>query len=225
MHYCPGGFRYTIRHNPDISPEKSSSANLDIEHRRGNVVMQLNLFRTDVRDLIQGEVVGKDEEANRLEYMYVNVGKARTQGIESHIGVQLGLGLSISAGYAYLDAKDIDADEWLPFRSRHTADWSVRYEHCQWDLDVDLSGELVGSMLTQSVGEDDEGNEIVTEGQSPDYTIWNAKISKRMMKNYKIFFGVDNLFDYVQRDWTTDTEYIWGPLRGQFVYGGFTVQF
>ncbi len=225
MHYCPGGFRYTIRRNPDISPEKSRSANLDIEHRRGNAVMQLNLFRTDVRDMIQGEVVGKDEEAGRLEYMYVNVGKARTQGVETHIGLQIGLGWSISAGYAYLDAKDVDADERLPFRSRHTADWSVRYENCQWGLDVDFSGELVGSMLTQSVGEDDEGNEILTEGESPDFSVWNARISKQMMKSYKVFFGVDNLFDYVQKDWTVDTEYIWGPLRGRFVYGGFTVQF
>ncbi|BBN60593.1 TonB-dependent receptor plug domain-containing protein [Hydrogenovibrio marinus] len=74
--------------------------------------------------------------------------------------------------------------------------------------------------------------------KSPAYFTADVKVSKDISKEWKVYAGVNNLFDYTQigtgdsplyydntgtKTW--DTGHIWGPLRGRVVYGGVRTEF
>ena len=71
--------------------------------------------------------------------------------------------------------------------------------------------------------------------KSPSFTTVDLKISKQINKNFSLYAGVKNLFDYVQTDKESplmyDTEgaydvgHIWGPLRGRMTYAGINGKF
>ncbi|MCD6451768.1 MAG: TonB-dependent receptor [Acidobacteria bacterium] len=224
MHYCPGGFRYEVVRNPNLRPETSRTYNINFVYKVPRLRAEFALFRTTVKDMIQGKIIGEDEAINKLVYSYVNVGKARAQGAEFILSGSPFSNLSFSFGYTFLDAMDLAEGKPLPFRSKHSADLNITYRKAGWD--IFLEGELVGSMLTQEVLRTDEGGEIVREWRSPSYSIWNLHLTRKIGKHYELRFGVDNIFDYVQWDVTTkDTEYVWGPLRPRFLFVGGTIHF
>ncbi len=65
---------------------------------------------------------------------------------------------------------------------------------------------------------------------APSYVTVDLKISKAINKNFTLYAGAKNLFDFVQTDVQTplfydanggfDSAYTWGPLRGRSVYAG-----
>ncbi len=75
--------------------------------------------------------------------------------------------------------------------------------------------------------------------ESPWYHTVNAKVIIPVKDKFKLSFGVKNIFDYHQNDEESslffpkgehgpeaaDVVYIWGPLRGRFIYGGLTASF
>ena len=227
MHYCPGGFRYEMRRNPDIRPEKSTSLNFDaiyhpIKDHPDKLRLDFSLFRMDIIDLIQGKIVDVDDISGKLVHMYVNIGKARSQGAEANLSYEWTNYLSSLFTYTYLDARDLLQDNPLPFRPRHSATLLLRYDNPYSGWNFNLQGEFFGEMLTQEVLTGD----IVRERHSPNYWLWDFRISKSFAQHYNIFFGIDNLFDYVQMDLgSEDTEYIWGPIRGRYFYTGIKVSF
>ncbi len=118
--------------NPGLAPERSVSWETGIRQKLFEDLawMDLALYWIDYRNLIQKTPTG-----------IMNVGKARTRGIETTLQVQPHTLLKISAHYAYLDARDRVGDEELPFRSRHQAALSVLYAplvHLSFVLDVNL---------------------------------------------------------------------------------------
>ncbi|MEM6533165.1 MAG: TonB-dependent receptor [Myxococcota bacterium] len=73
--------------------------------------------------------------------------------------------------------------------------------------------------------------------ESPWFGIVNARV-EQPFGAFSVYIGADNLFDFHQHDEETsiffpieegaitdaDTIYIWGPLRGRFIYGGLSVR-
>ncbi len=70
---------------------------------------------------------------------------------------------------------------------------------------------------------------------SPDYFIFDFNFTKELTKKHKIFFGVDNIFDYLQvrtssqlivrkNETEIDNVNSWGPVRGRFFYAGIKVE-
>ena len=227
MHYCAGGFRYEMRRNPNIRPETSTSLNFDatyhpLKDHPDKLRLDFSLFRTDINDLIQGKIVDISDISSKLVLMYVNIGKARSQGVEANLSYQWTNYLSSLLTYTYVDARDLLEDKSLPFRPRHSATLLLRYDNPYSGWNFNLQGEFFGEMLTQEVLKD----ETVKERHSPNYWLWDLRLSKSFAQHYNIFFGIDNLFDYVQMDLgSEDTEYIWGPIRGRYFYTGIKVNF
>jgi outer membrane receptor protein involved in Fe transport len=70
---------------------------------------------------------------------------------------------------------------------------------------------------------------------APSYVTVDMKISKKINKNFTLYAGAKNLFDFVQTDVQSplfydasggfDTSYVWGPLRGRTVYAGIKATF
>ena len=71
--------------------------------------------------------------------------------------------------------------------------------------------------------------------KAPSFTTVDFKISKQISKNFSLYAGVKNLFDYVQTDKESplmyddageyDVGHIWGPLRGRMTYAGINGKF
>ena len=74
---------------------------------------------------------------------------------------------------------------------------------------------------------------------SPWYGVVNLRLEQRIYKGLSAFFGIDNVFDYHQvkiesplyypadadgNPTNADVTYIWGPLRGRFIYGGLRLE-
>jgi outer membrane receptor for ferrienterochelin and colicins len=71
--------------------------------------------------------------------------------------------------------------------------------------------------------------------KSPWYGVVNLRLEQRIYKGLSAMFGIDNILDYHQNKIESplfypaddqglpmgaDVTYIWGPLRGRFIYGG-----
>lgn len=118
------------------------------------------------------------------------------------------------------------------------ARFSVDYDQNGWDLYSEAT--WVGARdLSQYgyEGYDDSSATILKNQTAPSYVTVDLKVSKNINKNFTLYAGAKNLFDYVQTDKQSplfydaspdhnfDTAYIWGPLRGRMVYAGLKATF
>jgi len=87
----------------------------------------------------------------------------------------------------------------------------------------------------------DGANGVDSKGDhSPAYFTADVRLAKEINKNWEVYGGINNLFDYTQtsegdsplfydgasagsEDW--DVGHIWGPLRGRLVYAGVKASF
>ncbi len=116
-----GELYYPFSGNPSLRPEKSNGYELGLEKTlAGALVAEVSGFWIDLRDLI-------DFDAATLTNL--NVGRARTRGIEVALRSPVGARSFVRASYTYLDAKDLDADTFLLRRPRHraSATWGTTF--------------------------------------------------------------------------------------------------
>jgi outer membrane receptor for ferrienterochelin and colicins len=132
---------YQVLGNPSLKPEHANSyqAGGEVTLGRGRVRLGANLFRNDVRDLIDsvslgfvvtpGQLAAVSEREgidpsfrpvlNRLLFLYKNLADARTQGVEADGEAALGAGFALSGAYTYLEAKDRMTGLPLTNRNKH----------------------------------------------------------------------------------------------------------
>jgi vitamin B12 transporter len=144
-------------------------------------------YRIDYSDLIQLSPTGVD-----------NIGKARTQGIESSLKVRLHSTLTAQANYTYLDAKDRTTDEELPFRPRNIGNVGLLYTptvNIFADLDINMvSSQSISGFLVLKDGS-------VIQGRSPGYTrvdlsaTYHLFTSLWRIRESSFFVKIKNLFD------------------------------
>ncbi len=113
-----GELYYPFAGNPDLKPERSVSWEAGVERYVVGGRAEVSLFWNDLRDLI---VYDFAQSKN------LNVGRARTRGIEVGWRQEVLAELSADATYTYLDARNRVSDAALARRPRHRAalglDW------------------------------------------------------------------------------------------------------
>jgi outer membrane receptor for ferrienterochelin and colicins len=136
---------YTLEGNPDLLPESSWSTSVGGTWAPSTVwSFDVEGYRNDVADLVDWRYQG-DNAAGFQTYRYVNVARARTQGVETNVRAVLGA-TDLSLGYDFLRARDLNAGLPLSRRATHTArarvarDWAV-----QAGLSTDLSVRYTGN--------------------------------------------------------------------------------
>jgi vitamin B12 transporter len=107
-----GELYYLFSGNPDLKPERSTSYELGVERYLTGGRIEASLFWNDFRDLIVFDFVSS---------LNLNVGRARTRGVEVALRQDLARTLSVDAGYRYLDAFDRGTGLTLIRRPRHRA--------------------------------------------------------------------------------------------------------
>lgn len=107
-----GELYFPFSGNPNLKPERSTSYEVGAERYLPGGRIEASLFWNDFRDLIVYDFQSS---------LNLNVGRARTRGIEIAVRQDLRRALSVDAGYTYLDAVDRGTGLALIRRPRHRA--------------------------------------------------------------------------------------------------------
>jgi outer membrane receptor for ferrienterochelin and colicins len=200
---------YRVSGNERLHPESSIGSSLSAEYFGTRwFVATLNLFRHDVRDLIDTrlvEVVGGTQQ-----FAYVNVARALSQGVEATFRVQALSWLLLDLNYTLTRARDLARDRPLPGRALHRG-----------ALRIALGGRerrWSGSLRTLVVGErrfyedSAEGDTDVTIAKP--YVTADARAAYRIGEHVEPFLSGENLTNAGGPDL---------PLRPMTLFVGVTI--
>lgn len=226
-----------------LKPETSTSYNLGITFSPvSRIELAVNGFYNSIRNQIFNQQVGVMSNSQQL-YSFFNVERSYTTGVESSLKWSPVNGLTISAGYQYLIAKDKSVEDSieagtgqygkvratggirnatasdyfnLPNRSRHQANVQVFYEYQPWGIEASVRGNYRGKygfMDTDNNGYIDP-YDIYVDG----YFLGYVSVQKKLWKSkLTLQLSIDNIFDY--------TDYLMPAQPGRMIMGGITWRF
>jgi outer membrane receptor for ferrienterochelin and colicins len=174
-----------------LDPEKSRNYSLSAElnyGRRG--LHRLTLFRNDLSNLIEFDLIEFTPTYWRGVYRYQNIVKARTQGIEWESKVKILSDWDLSFSYTYLQARNLTEDTDLINRPQHTAKVSSVYAFPRWDAGFTVWGAYNDRKLWTSEGETPER---ISKTYAPKWMVWNLNLYKRFFKSFEVYFRIENI--------------------------------
>lgn len=204
-----------------LRPESSRAVNLGAQYRTpSGVRASVNLFRNDIRDLIETQPVAQKTNGQSV-FSYLNLKRVFTQGGEVEVSQRWEMeqsDITFSTGYQYLEAKDKEVLEkisqgtlfrrnpetlttervsradygGLMGRSRHSANLKLFYKGTQG-----LSASIRGIYRGRYGFGDRNSNTILDSPDEyvPGYLLWHVTASKTL-GIFTIQAGVDNLFNF-----------------------------
>jgi vitamin B12 transporter len=182
-----------------LRPEESKGLDAGIEQPLldGKLTLGASLFRNFYDNLIG------------FTSAYVNVAKARTQGVELSIQARPLESLRLSANYTFLDATDRISGDDLPRRPRNSVNASI-----DWDATERLT---LGAALRYMGKQYDNAYDstAILDGS----TVVDTTIRWQGWENVSLFGRVENLFD---KDYQEVLNY---RAPGRSAYGGVQVRF
>jgi vitamin B12 transporter len=192
-----------------LEPEDNLGWDIGVEQRfcAGRVMMGLTYFHNDLSNVIG---------FNGL-FETLNLGAARTQGIEAELRVTPITDLTLAATYTYLDAENTSAADItqlpgarLPRRPRNEAYFSASY---LWSkkLRTTIEAKFVNAREELHFG----GPNFDIE----DYTFVNVAAEYEITKYVSVFARINNLGDEQY------SEVFGFPALGRTAFGGFKVRF
>lgn len=206
--------------NKDLIPEKSNYYSLNAEYISKYFTMSVTGYTNNIHDIIDRTVVDltDDDKANGVtkRYLYNNVSKARTQGIDVSMNAFLGYGFSLGLGYSYLDAVNRVDNVPLYGAGRHTgtvnANWNKEWS--KYKLNINLNGRLQSKVF-------------YSDENARSYNLWNIATT-HSFSGSKAFviepgFGVENIFNF--KDERPFGSRYATTSSGRTVYASLTVKF
>ncbi len=222
-----------------IRAESSVAFNIGADFTPSQVfTLKVNFFRNNVRDLIDTQPIAVRSGGGNI-FTYFNLNRVFTQGIEAEVALKPLSGLTLSAGYQLVDAKDEGVLEkiregrigrtegtvlnpvFVPIReseygglfgrSRHLLNVKVLYENEA----VGVSGFVRGVIRSRYGFADLNGNLILDNDAeyAPGYAIWDITLNQKLWAGFALQAGIDNVFNQ------TDIRYT--PfLPGRIVFVG-----
>jgi outer membrane receptor protein involved in Fe transport len=170
----------------------------------------VNVFRNDVRDLIESVSLGfaatpaqvtqiMEREgldmsfrpvAGRLLLTYKNINDAVTEGVEFDGEFAVTPALTFAGAYTYLDARDDVTDLRLTGRSTHQGSIRATWRHASG-----FAANLRGIFASEWVAARATTNGVAVDTFAPGYGVWDAYVSQRVVRGLTAFAAVDNLAD------------------------------
>jgi vitamin B12 transporter len=195
------GELYSIFGNPELEAERSTSHEIGLVHRQPRSHWELNLFSTDLEQLI---------EYDFTSWSLRNIASAKIRGSELVYTRTLGDRAAMTGQVTYLITED-ESGEWLLRRPRWSGSWTVRGQ---------LTDDLRGDLSVIWIGErDDVDPATYITVRTESFVTTNLALAWQPMKSTELTLRVTNL---------TDKEYqeILGfPTPGRRYYGGLRWQF
>ena len=167
--------------NKDLKPEKSKGWDFGVEQNffKNRVTLGATYFRNDFKDLIQFD----------WGQGYINIAKAKTEGVELFASAKPIDDLTLRINYTYTDTEDKTTGEALIRRPKNKIGFDINY-HFLNNGNVNLGVIYVGKRddLDFSISP----SRMVKLDQ---YTLVNLAVSYDITKNFQLFGRVENLLD------------------------------
>lgn len=172
--------------NPTLRPQKTIAYEIGVTQMiTERVTASLTFFYNDIEDLIDRikDPVTKDK-------IYVNIGEARTQGIEFSVGADITDAFWAGLNYTYMSTKDKEAGRELEARPRHRANLDLRYR-----FPFGLTTTMQASYTQRQYYEDNDYNWV----KGPDYFLLNARVEQVLGSKWgvegRVYAEVQNITD------------------------------
>lgn len=175
--------------NPDLKPETNKSWELALSYHRPEFNIEAIYHRSRVKDLIS--TVNEAREAGdaasiRSRARYVNVARAKLDGVELSGAWRIGSQWSLLGGWEYLSARDGVTGTRLPEHARQTARAGLRWERGPWRADV-----LARYYFDYYAPDPNVRNSAPFNS---NYGTADIKVRYQATANTSVAAGIDNLF-------------------------------
>lgn len=201
---------YQVIGNPNLKPEYADSIQAGAEYTSRNRRLRLgvNYFHNRIDDLIDSVSLGfistpqqLDDVAaregidlsrfrptlGRLLFIYKNLSKVRTQGVEVDGDANLPLGFNVGGAYTFLSAENRATGLPLAGRNPHQGTIRVAWEsNRRVGLRTNLRGTFYSSWI-QTLG--------TPNVVAPKFALWDFHLAKTLPGGVEIFGAVDNFTD------------------------------
>jgi len=186
--------------NPDLKPEDSQSWELGLEHAAGGWRFVLTGFENRLRNLI---------EFDFATFTDVNVGRARTRGVEGEVVFRQGI-WDANLNGTWLDTEDLDTGLELLRRPKRSANLVLSARPGPWTLS--LAGRYVGDRA-------DVDPVTFLRAVNPGYTRFDLAARWKALSWLSPYARVENLTD---KDYSQALGF---PSPGRTLIGGLSFDF
>lgn len=186
--------------NPNLNPETSTNFDISLEAEKNKVMTKVSYFHNKIKDMIGSDDLVGPAYTNGIWSQYVNFGDVEISGAELEVGYNFDDNWSVKGSYNYLDAKDNETGKRLTSRARHNGLVQLTYTDAKENpLTVNLYNRFyVDYHATNSEGANGSGafaGQTFKYRQNYTFGLTGLTISKQINKNYRVYAGVDNIFD------------------------------
>jgi vitamin B12 transporter len=170
--------------NPDLNPEQSMGYDAGFEQSifRGRAQFGATYFKNGITGLIQSSY-----DPSTFISTLLNIGKAKTEGVEAFVAADLTEDLRARIDYTYTEATDEDTGAWLLRRPRNKASFSLGWTPTEKLL-------LTGSVLFYGDSLDIDRSKF-TNVILPSFTVVNVAADYKLTDTMNVFGRIDNLFN------------------------------
>lgn len=203
---------YRVAGNTALTPETSRGLTVGFVVRPARVVqLEVHGYTNHLRNLITIDTGGGLGGGASL-FSYVNIGSARTRGVEAVLGLRLLRHFALDTSYTLSDTLDRQHRRPLPGKPLHHGSLRLQFHQRRSGTQAQARLAVQGG---QSYYVDGDGLEQTV--RVAPYATLDLRVAQDLFKGrMSLFLGVDNLLD------AGDASYL--PLVPRAFYGGFTVR-
>lgn len=166
--------------NPNLKPETSQGYDVGLDQTLFGVTGGVTWFHNDIRNLIATDPVTFSTN--------INIGRARTQGLETYLAWQPLDTLKLRADYTYTEAQDVIRHQELVRRPKTKISVDARWQAME-ALSLDASLLYVGSWI------DGSRDFSISQLNAHPYMIADIAASYALTDNLALTGRISNLFD------------------------------
>ncbi|MGZ5929890.1 MAG: TonB-dependent receptor plug domain-containing protein [Rhizomicrobium sp.] len=166
--------------NPNLKPETSAGYDIGLDQSLFGVTGGVTWFHNDIKNLIATDPVTFSTN--------VNIGRARTEGLESYLAWQPTGTLKLRADYTYTEAEDLALHQELVRRPKSKASLDARWQATA-AVSLDASLLYVGSWI------DGSRDFSISRLNAHPYVSADIAASYALTDNFALTGRVANLFD------------------------------
>ncbi|MFI5237545.1 MAG: TonB-dependent receptor, partial [Ignavibacteriales bacterium] len=181
--------------NPDLQPEKGISSDFGIRYYSGNLKIISNIFYSYYKDLVT-EVPGSYDGRNAL--IKTNIGEARIYGFDFRTDYNFWKDFIFYTTISYVKGDDLTNDGYLPQIPAPNGNVGFKFglfDYVNTDIYLTLFAE--------------QNNIAEGEITTPGYAVFNFLLNTIPIKfsslSFRIYSGVENLFDKAYRNHLSTT--------------------
>jgi len=232
LHLCSGSPR--VWKSVGLSPERSFSINTSGDYYGDRIRISLNLFRTRLNDMIAFSNATEEVAAKGYDYQWVNVDDALVQGVEFSLMVNLQKDLDAGIDFTFNDGRyDHIREDWDGTEYAEESRYISRFPRTSSVMRLEYSpGKWMATAFVQRQGylyidyyhSPEQGEaDLSLIRKTPAHNVVNMKVS-RGIQNWKVYAGVDNVFDTIQDERRLDdAAFIYAPIYGRMLYAGISL--